>query len=52
MVELKIAPAAVSSDAEFVRRVYLDLTGVIPTSQQARAFLDDSAPEKRSAVDR
>ena len=31
--ELKIAAAAISDDAEFVRRVHLDLTGVIPTAQ-------------------
>lgn len=48
--ELKIVPAIVSSDAEFVRRVYLDLTGVIPTAKQARAFLDDSAPDKRQRL--
>lgn len=45
--ELKIVPAERSSDDEFVRRIYLDLTGVIPTSRQARAFLDDQAPNKR-----
>lgn len=37
-------------DAEFVRRVYLDLTGVIPSPQQARSFLDDATPEKRAAL--
>lgn len=37
--ELKIIPAETSSDAEFVRRVYLDLTGVVPTARQARSFL-------------
>ncbi|TXT38795.1 MAG: hypothetical protein FD138_252, partial [Planctomycetota bacterium] len=50
LVELKITPAAISSDAEFVRRVSLDLTGVIPTAKQARAFLDDSAPDKRQRL--
>ena len=50
LVELKVVPAKVSSDAEFVRRVYLDLTGVIPTAKQARAFLDDSAPNKRQRL--
>ena len=50
LVELKVVPATVSSDAEFVRRVYLDLTGVIPTAKQARAFLDDSAPDKRQRL--
>jgi len=45
--ELKITPAARSSDAEFVRRIYLDLTGVIPTPRQARSFLDCAAADKR-----
>lgn len=50
LVELKVVPAMVSGDAEFVRRIYLDLTGVIPTAKQARAFLDDSAPDKRQRL--
>ena len=48
--ELKIAPAAVSSDAEFVRRAYLDLNGVIPTATQARAFLENGAEDKRQKL--
>jgi Protein of unknown function (DUF1549)/Protein of unknown function (DUF1553) len=40
-----VAPLA--SDAEFLRRVYLDLSGSIPTSGEARAFLDDKAADKR-----
>ena len=35
------------SDADFVRRVYLDLTGVIPSVEQARAFLADTSADKR-----
>lgn len=46
--ERHVIPAARSSDAEFVRRAYLDLTGVIPTTAQARAFLDDAHPDKRA----
>jgi hypothetical protein len=38
------------SDADFVRRVYLDLTGVIPTAEQARAFLADTAADKRTKL--
>jgi len=42
-----------SDDAEFVRRVYLDLAGRIPTLAEATAFLDDASAEKRvSLVDR
>ncbi len=39
-----------SSDAEFLRRVYLDLTGTIPTAAEARAFLEDTSPQKRTAL--
>ncbi len=42
-----ITPAEPASDAEFLRRVYLDLTGSIPTLGEARAFLDDASPVKR-----
>jgi hypothetical protein len=41
----EVAPLA--DDAEFVRRIYLDLTGTTPTPAETRAFLDDKAPDKR-----
>ena len=43
-----IAPPA--SDADFVRRIYLDLTGVIPTPEETRAFLADQTPDKRAKM--
>jgi hypothetical protein len=43
--EFKQAPLA--SDPEFVRRVYLDLVGSIPSRQQTEAFLNDTSPDKR-----
>jgi hypothetical protein len=42
--------AGLSSDAEFLRRIYLDLTGTIPTATEARAFLKDASPGKRQAL--
>jgi len=42
------SPAA--ADAEFLRRVYLDLHGVVPTFDQVRSFLDDGAADKRSKL--
>ncbi|MEX0714728.1 MAG: DUF1549 domain-containing protein, partial [Pirellulales bacterium] len=45
-----ITPAGPSSDAEFLRRVYLDLAGTIPTLGEARAFLDDKSPLKRQQL--
>jgi hypothetical protein len=43
---LKIQPAAVADDATFARRLYLDLVGIPPTPEEARAFLDDPAPSR------
>jgi hypothetical protein len=43
-------PAPPASDAEFLRRVYLDLTGKIPTAAEARDFLDDNAADKRARL--
>src|SRR3954453_17273670 len=37
-----------ASDAEFMRRVSLDLIGMPPTADEARAFLTDKAPDKRT----
>lgn len=36
-----------TSDAEFLRRMYLDLTGRVPSTSEARAFLADTAANKR-----
>lgn len=45
--DLKQTPAPAATDGEFLRRLSLDLTGRIPTAQEARAFLDDPSPYKR-----
>ena len=37
----------ISSDTDFVRRVYLDLLGMIPSAAEARAFLADASADKR-----
>jgi hypothetical protein len=49
---MKIEPSGVCSDADFLRRVYLDLAGTPPTSEEVRAFLADTTPmrEKRDAI--
>ena len=48
-----IVPAEVTDDAEFVRRAYLDLVGRAPKASEARAFIDDTAADKRvKLVDR
>lgn len=45
-----IRPAPVCDDQTFVRRVYLDLAGRIPTSEEADTFLRDSKPQKRARL--
>ena len=46
--QLDIQPARLCSDEVFVRRVYLDVIGTLPTAEEARAFLLNSDPNKRS----
>lgn len=43
-------PAGRSGDAEFLRRLYLDLGGRIPTRDEAVAFLDDDSADKRTRL--
>ncbi len=45
---VQVAP--LSSDAEFLRRVYLDITGRIPQVQDVRKFLSDKNPNKREEL--
>jgi hypothetical protein len=44
---LRIAPSPVSVDSEFLRRVYLDMAGRLPTAEQSRTFLADNEAGKR-----
>ena len=48
--QLGIAPARLCSDGVFVRRVYLDVIGTLPTAEEARAFLEDRSPDKRRSL--
>jgi hypothetical protein len=45
-----VAPAPPTNDYEFVRRVYLDLTGRIPTGTQMSTFVNDATPNKRALL--
>jgi hypothetical protein len=47
LVKSGIQPNKQSDDFVFVRRVYLDVAGRIPTDVEARDFLNDKDPEKR-----
>ncbi|HEX7901140.1 MAG TPA: DUF1549 and DUF1553 domain-containing protein [Planctomycetota bacterium] len=48
--ELDLPPSPPCSDAEFLRRAFLDATGTLPTADEARAFLADPAPDKRDRL--
>ena len=48
--ELQIAPAEVCSDEVFLRRVFLDTIGTLPTPDEARDFLDSTDKDKRSTL--
>jgi hypothetical protein len=45
-----VSPAPASSDSEFLRRIYLDLTGILPTVDQTIAFLNSTDSNKRAAL--
>lgn len=51
-IEAPPAPplAGLCTDSEFLRRIYLDLTGAVPSHAVAKAFLADTNPSKRIAV--
>ena len=48
LAQLGISPSDLSDDATFLRRVFLDTIGTLPTSAEARAFLADADPFKRT----
>ncbi len=48
--QLHIEPSGLCTDAEFLRRAYLDAIGTLPTADEARAFLDDKDLKKRDKL--
>jgi hypothetical protein len=42
--------APVCNDADFIRRVWLDLAGVVPPASEAKAFLENPSPDKRAQL--
>jgi hypothetical protein len=47
---LNIPPSPVASDSDFIRRVYLDTLGILPTEAEAKQFLLSSEPNKRNKL--
>lgn len=47
---LRMNPSEVCTDNEFVRRAYLDLLGLLPTADEARAFVKDRRRDKRARL--
>lgn len=50
LAKLNIAPSGLCDDADFLRRVYLDLTGTLPTPDETRTFLADKSKDKRAKL--
>jgi hypothetical protein len=50
LTRLGIPPAELADDATFLRRVYLDTIGTLPTAAEARAFLLDKRADRRALL--
>jgi hypothetical protein len=48
--ELGIEPSPLCDDATFVRRVFVDVIGTLPTREQTEAFLQSTDPDKRKQL--
>jgi Protein of unknown function (DUF1553)/Protein of unknown function (DUF1549) len=48
--QLGIVPSELCNDEQFIRRVYLDICGTLPTPEQIHAFLVDKNANKRDAL--
>lgn len=48
--QLKYLPSGLCADEEFLRRVYLDVIGILPTIDETEAFLADTSADKRSKL--
>lgn len=47
---VQMQPSELCSDEVFVRRAHLDLLGTIPSSEEARAFVEEVSPDKRGKL--
>ncbi len=47
---LRIQPSGLCSDEQFIRRVYLDICGILPKADEVQTFVADQNPKKREAL--
>lgn len=50
LTRLGIPPSNPIDDATFMRRAFLDVIGTLPTAAEARAFIGDASPDKRTKL--
>ena len=48
--KLNVPHSNLSTDAEFIRRVYLDTIGIVPTAEETRRFLHDPSDDRRARL--
>lgn len=48
--KLNLRPSNLCTDSDFIRRVYIDAIGTLPTAAETRSFLADRSPDKRAAL--
>lgn len=48
--QFRFHPSGLTTDEEFLRRLYLDVTGLLPSPEQAAAFLEDKAKDRRARL--
>jgi hypothetical protein len=48
--QLNLPPSSRCTDSEFIRRVFLDTIGILPSAQEVREFLANSAADKRDQL--
>lgn len=48
--ELGLPPSELCTDQEFLRRIYLDVIGRLPSAEEAKSFAADQSPDKRNRL--
>ena len=48
--KVRITPSGLCDDNTFIRRLYLDVIGLLPEPQAVQSFMDDKSPDKRAKL--